>query len=426
MVTSPYEREEPKPAPPAYGSREYWERRYDQQFQTVSQPVAGEAEADDGTLPYHAWYFTYHDLRPLILPLILGGREESRQIMEGAGQLEGTISNRETVYQDESTESSLKTIDLESVRKSKKARLNNSPGSGDPLPPDDPGHDGKVLIEDNPNNSSEEIVDNRSLETSDEDDEGDCDIVEEECGSDSDTEEPAPRDGLANSGPISVIEIGCGDVPLGAGLALELREMESETGQPVNSIAKRIVCTDYSSVVVNAMKEQYTTKPAIADCNSHKFVEIGNVQLHFEEADARNLPYEDGTFELVLEKGTLDAMLSDKDEGVRNCISIVKESGRVLKVGGYIVLISHLNAHTSKGLGWLQDVVFEGLKRADTEATWEIEVHGNDEAVAEDSEAVPAGSPGPAVYIIQKKPPSEHSECSADKNPTMPVKFYSY
>ena len=49
-----------KDEPPPYGTQEYWESRY-----------AESANAG------HSWYFTYDELRPLLLPLLLGRDTET-------------------------------------------------------------------------------------------------------------------------------------------------------------------------------------------------------------------------------------------------------------------------------------------------------------------------------------------------------------
>jgi hypothetical protein len=128
-------------------------------------------------------------------------------------------------------------------------------------------------------------------------------------------------------------------------------------------------------------------------------------------------------------------MLSNKEEGVANCVSIVTECARVLTTGGFIVIISHLNAHTPDGVSWLEEVVQTGLLAGGGNATWEIEVHGNADISTDGDPGIPAGSPGPAVYIIQKKSPPPEVEkksesatavTSSAPDTTIPVKFFAY
>lgn len=105
-------------------------------------------------------------------------------------------------------------------------------------------------------------------------------------------------------------------------------------------------------------------------------------------------------------------------------IQIVKEMARVTSEGGAILIVSHLNANEAKGMGWLEDVVFRGLKDEflerhkwdrrkgietsgetddEKEYVWSVQVHGlGNEIDGElDDDAVPVY--GPAVYIIRKK-----------------------
>jgi SAM-dependent methyltransferase len=158
------------------------------------------------------------------------------------------------------------------------------------------------------------------------------------------------------------------------------------------------------------------------------------LQASFDSLDARDLPYAQNSYDIVIEKGTLDAMLSDPEEGIRNCIQTVKEMARVTNVGGSILIVSHLNANEDKGMGWLEDVVFSGLKEEFKERrqvaikkqsqsksdssreketeneegyVWSVEVHGGEGQIVEGNEEEEEEDGeitfGPAVYIIRKK-----------------------
>ena len=78
-------------------------------------------------------------------------------------------------------------------------------------------------------------------------------------------------------GPISVLEIGCGDVPLGCGLANDLKSMEATTGADSQLICNRIVCTDYSPTVIEVMRRCLR----------------GNVYTIWREAGTTNFDYLD-------------------------------------------------------------------------------------------------------------------------------------
>jgi SAM-dependent methyltransferase len=163
--------------------------------------------------------------------------------------------------------------------------------------------------------------------------------------------------------------------------------------------------------------------------NSDSLATLDSI-LDFETADARKLAYGDESFELILEKGTLDAMLADKENGIKNCQTIIGECARVVKQGGFIVVVSHLNAHVQNGKEWLNQVVLAGLRAKSKNFRWEIEVHGNDGLDAlleaeEDGEALMDDNPGPCVYIIYKTGRCQEDPQDADP-PSVPVRFYTY
>lgn len=355
---------------PDYALQEYWEGRYRRHFAQSRSDTAADGGIAD-VLPYHAWYFTYEDLRPLLLPLVLGSRTVFEGILEEAE--EGKEENH------------------------KQERKSESDQTG------------------NRYSTQETHVKTCSLASSSEDDEnsgvdsiGNGDITEEEC-EDSDEIE---REGLSKNGPISIVEIGCGDVPLGSSLAEELMKLEGCTGASILQVVKQIVCIDYSPTVIEAMQSKYTRfkQSDVRDASTNP----GHIPLSFLVADARDLSQQNRTVELVLEKGTLDAMLSDNTNGVSSCIQVVAECARILSINGYFLLVSHLNAQTDQGITWLSNVLFEGLRRGDSDVAWSVEVHGN-EATSDDST-------GPCVYIIHKKAQDD----VANEETSIPVKFFSY
>jgi SAM-dependent methyltransferase len=213
-----------------------------------------------------------------------------------------------------------------------------------------------------------------------------------------------------------VLEIGCGDVPLGIDLAQELLALQTSTGKSARAIVRDILCTDYSETVVRHLQlQQQQQQPQPQQPPSC------TTALTFRTMDARAMDLPDASFELILDKGTLDAMLSDPINGVQHCVAIVAECARVLTAPGCLVLVSHLNAHTPNGIQWLHEVVFAGLQRdekTNRHAKFHVEVHGNDGVVEDEEEeesdqvgvttkaATPpvdhTPSAGPAVYVIHK------------------------
>jgi hypothetical protein len=92
-----------------------------------------------------------------------------------------------------------------------------------------------------------------------------------------------------------------------------------------------------------------------------------------------------------------------------------------------MVIVSHLNAHTEIGMEWLDDIVVPGLRKGSPKCDWEIEVHGNEEEpVDEESGETASEGPGPAVYIIHKKPPQPNGSFTEDDPPAISLKFLSY
>ena len=57
--------------------------------------------------------------------------------------------------------------------------------------------------------------------------------------------------------------------------------------------------------------------------------------------DARRLPLRSGVFDIVLDKGTLDALLTDEVHGMRNATAMVREVRRTLSPGGVYLVVSH-------------------------------------------------------------------------------------
>jgi hypothetical protein len=439
------------PPPPKYGSKSYWDERYQKQFMLIAQNILSKKEPvselqqpdaitsisrkdtdiidpkiieDVTTLPYHSWYFTYDELRPIILPLLLGERVCQDIILQPneKNDVDHEAKNDMDDLQNDETE---RDTLFPKGKKPENDSIEEEEGGDDEEDDDDEEGCGK-----DDDGEWEEVADadEEELESNDDDDE--------------DGDEVPVRDGMAKDGPVSVLEIGCGDVPLGVGLAFEFRHLTAtllentptidstdnvengSTGSNLSIISK-IVCTDYSPIVIDMMKRQY--------CNSEVGINMENVKgeaendvttsdgsasvdkrswapLQFEVVDARGLPYDDNTFHMVLEKGALDAVLSDTVKGIHDCVQIVSECARVTR--GCIIIVSHLNAHTPNGLGWLEEVVMEGLKKYSVRATsnvasWDIEVHGNAEVVDEEENATknssfPAGTTGPAVYVIHK------------------------
>lgn len=389
---------------PAYGTQEYWENRY------KNNANGGKSEKnEDDPEAFHAWYFQFDELAPILLPLIVGSAEyeANEDDNDDPSEVEREKEEASNGVQSETTE-----------KQGTASSFSEDKDDADNTNSDDAEQNDKDLD---------------GSETNDGDGDGDdCsdtgsyegfEIVEMDEEDDDDADSVAQRVGLAKNGPISVLEVGCGDVPLGLDLALSVQKFGNQTKQDPSQILEKIVCLDYSKSVIQTMKDEQQ--------QSQKSEQ--SIPLLYEVGDARDLVYKNESFEVILEKGTLDAMLSDSDGlGQTNCRKIVSECGRVLKIGGYFVIISHLNAHVESGMEWLNNVIVPGL-RAAGKYEWLIEVHGSDIEIPSDDDDEGEGnekeieSPGPAVYFIEKVGVLAEKETGAsDEQPTIPLKFYNY
>lgn len=269
------------PPPPPYGSQEYWEDRYRRQEQACKLN-----EEDDEPDPFHAWYFNYEELAPLILPLILGD-----------GGLGASI------------ETALDNVD----EKGAPSGPSNSKNDDEANTEQDDGDDqeGQNSNSETQNESEEEFVD---IESEDDEDDG-----------------PPSRVGLAKDGPIDILEVGCGDVPLGSDLVsgiYELGKSSQASDFSLEKVLKKVVCIDYSQTVIDALMR----KSKAATSRGHTRL------LEYACEDARSLPYDRESFHFLLEKGTMDAMLSEPKVGADNCRAIVSEMARVVKRRGVYIM----------------------------------------------------------------------------------------
>jgi SAM-dependent methyltransferase len=252
-------------APPPYGSKRYWEERYSKNSSN-KRHKADEDTGDENTedpLPGHSWYFTYEELQPLIMPLILGKDENSDDDSENDDSENEESTGKQT------------TSGVNSSTKHSKSDKESKKGSIDSLE-----SDGK------PN--------------------------------------------FAKPGLKRILEIGCGDMPLGANLADEMNRLQGETAAKATSVIDKIVCCDYSEIVIQALKDEQSKKK---QHEANKKID-GAIKAMYEVEDARKLSYANESFDLVIDKGTLDAMLSDKENGIKNCVEIVTECARVLATNG--------------------------------------------------------------------------------------------
>ncbi|XP_036609309.1 eEF1A lysine and N-terminal methyltransferase [Trichosurus vulpecula] len=117
-----------------------------------------------------------------------------------------------------------------------------------------------------------------------------------------------------------VLVVGCGNS--------ELSEQLYDVGY------QDIVNIDISEVVIKQMKERNASR---------------RPQLSFLQMDMTKMEFPDASFQVVLDKGTLDAILTDEEEKTLEKVDrMLTEVGRVLHVGGRYLCISLAQAHILK------------------------------------------------------------------------------
>lgn len=117
-----------------------------------------------------------------------------------------------------------------------------------------------------------------------------------------------------------VLVIGCGNS--------ELSEQLYDVGY------QDIVNIDISEVVIKQMKERNAGR---------------RPQMSFLKMDMTQMEFPDASFQVVLDKGTLDAVLTDEEEKTLQQVDrMLAEVGRVLQVGGRYLCISLAQAHVLK------------------------------------------------------------------------------
>ncbi|KAL5536865.1 hypothetical protein ACEPAF_688 [Sanghuangporus sanghuang] len=98
-----------------------------------------------------------------------------------------------------------------------------------------------------------------------------------------------------------------------------------------------IVNVDYSSIVIEQMREKYR---------------VSRPTLEWHVMDVRDLQFEDYSFDVAIDKGTMDAMMTSKgdvwdppEEIMENCTREVNEVTRILRRGGAFLYITFGQPH---------------------------------------------------------------------------------
>ncbi|XP_039591811.1 eEF1A lysine and N-terminal methyltransferase isoform X1 [Polypterus senegalus] len=136
-----------------------------------------------------------------------------------------------------------------------------------------------------------------------------------------------------------VLVVGCGNS--------ELSEQLYDAG------CAHLTNIDISETAIGRMKERNATK---------------RPDMHFVLMDVLDLHFEDGSFQVALDKGTLDALASDQRvETMERVERMFGQLARVLRVGGRYVCVSLAQEH-----------VLQALVGFFTRAGWPVRVHRMD------------------------------------------------
>jgi len=118
-----------------------------------------------------------------------------------------------------------------------------------------------------------------------------------------------------NSPQNMILNLGCGNSDIGE------KMWKDHLGNIVN--------IDYSESVINYMKERFV---ALYSNNEDTCLPPMS-NICYLTMDATKMAFEDEKFDIIFDKGTLDAIL--------NKINLLHECYRVLKKGGYYFIVSH-------------------------------------------------------------------------------------
>jgi EEF1A lysine methyltransferase 4 len=146
-----------------------------------------------------------------------------------------------------------------------------------------------------------------------------------------------------------VLEVGCGDRPL----VKELAELDINVG--------KIEAIDYSQRVIDLL------------LSKQKKGELSN-KINFSFMDACNMTYPSNSFDLVLEKGTMDAILSDKRKGISNAVKLISSIVNVMKPTSTLLLVSHIEIDTEEFELLTHKILLPSLG-SKFDVHWKIEAH---------------------------------------------------
>lgn len=156
----------------------------------------------------------------------------------------------------------------------------------------------------------------------------------------------------------SIIEVGCGDQPL-------LPSLRRSGWQG------RLLCVDFSSECIKILEQKEKQNP---------------LGVEYLIADGRNLEstgVAPESFGYLLDKGCMDAMLSDSDitRSMENCRKLLHNYCEAVHVGGSCIIVSHLHEGDDGFDSWLRDCVMPVLSEASRSGNrWFLKVYATEDS----------------------------------------------
>lgn len=194
------------------------------------------------------------------------------------------------------------------------------------------------------------------------------------------------------------LEIGCGDRPL------------ISKFHKLGFKAEHLLGMDFSAVVIDLLQSGKTLKE-------------DEVKAQYSKGDARKMPqYESSSFELVVDKGTMDAMLSSSSRsvGLRNARQCISEAVRVLSSTGSFVLVSHIEVDSDEFEVLVNDILLPALE-SKSMVNFTVRAHIVTARADKDSSSGQYGT----TYIITSHPKRE-TRRSANSKPTVSFEVLQY
>jgi ubiquinone/menaquinone biosynthesis C-methylase UbiE len=158
---------------------------------------------------------------------------------------------------------------------------------------------------------------------------------------------------------MKVLEVGCGNKTL----IQHFDKLLNEKEQLRYFENDQLYGIDFSDNVIKQLNESQAK-------NKKK--------IHYVSMDARHLAYDDDHFDFIIDKGTMDAMLSEKQKkkGIANATQLISEMIRVLSTShGCLMIISHIEIDTEEYELFLHDILSPLLLDVKKGVIWKLNIH---------------------------------------------------